>query len=290
MIRIAVVYATLGRPDLIQRSVARLERQTRPADRVVISAVNPTDVGEVATVHPDVDLLFGDKGLCAQRNRALLHLAGAADVTVFFDDDFVPADDYLAEIERIFLDHPGAAGVTGRVIADGIKTPGYSFDDGLALIARDGGWQDQPTTPGTGLYGCNMAIRMVRAEGLWFDEAMPLYGWLEDVDFGVRLSRCGDILVAHRAAGVHLGTKGGRNSGLKFGYSQIANPIHILRKGTAPRFFIWRLMAGNVLSNLLLSLRPEPYVDRFGRLRGNMLAIVDLLAARIDPRRMLQLD
>ena len=32
--------------------------------------------------------------------------------------------------------------------------------------------------------------------------------------------------------GVHLGNKRGRVSGLRFGYSQIANPIYLLQKGT----------------------------------------------------------
>ena len=64
----------------------------------------------------------------------------------------------------------------------------------------------------------------------------------------------------------------------------------MLRKGSAPRAYVWALMARNVASNMVRSLKPEPYVDRFGRLRGNIIAIGDLLSARINPGRMLQLD
>jgi len=34
------------------------------------------------------------------------------------------------------------------------------------------------------------------------------------------------------------------------------------------------------------SLRPEPWIDRPGRLRGNLIAIGDLLRGRLDPARI----
>jgi hypothetical protein len=41
--------------------------------------------------------------------------------------------------------------------------------------------------------------------------------------------------------------------------------------------------------NIVHAPRPEPYVDRRGRLRGNLLALADLLRARMAPERVLDL-
>jgi hypothetical protein len=62
-----------------------------------------------------------------------------------------------------------------------------------------------------------------------------------------------------------------------------------MRKGTASPRFALNLAARNMLANLVKALRPEPWVDRRGRLRGNFLALADVLRGRIDPRRILEL-
>ncbi len=141
------------------------------------------------------------------------------------------------------------------------------------------------------LYGCNMAIRLGAADGLRFDEMLPLYGWLEDIDFTYRVGRRGGRMVkAEAMAGVHMGTKGGRTSGVRLGYSQIANPVYMLRKRSVPQRLAWRLMRNNLFSNIGRSLWAEPHVDRIGRLRGNLIALCDLVTGRIDPRRILELE
>jgi hypothetical protein len=49
------------------------------------------------------------------------------------------------------------------------------------------------------------------------------------------------------------------------------------------------MMLRNCLANLGKSLRPEPWVDRRGRLRGNLLALRDLATGRLSPERILEL-
>jgi hypothetical protein len=39
----------------------------------------------------------------------------------------------------------------------------------------------------------------------------------------------------------------------------------------------------------LKSFKPEPYVDRFGRLRGNIKALFDLMRGKMTPERVLEL-
>jgi GT2 family glycosyltransferase len=139
------------------------------------------------------------------------------------------------------------------------------------------------------LYGCNLTVRLAAAEGIRFDEALPLYGWQEDVDFSYQLGRKGLLVHTNKLAGVHLGAKGGRTSGRRLGYSQIANPVYLLRKRTIPRRLAWRLMLRNLAANLVRSVWPEPYVDRAGRLRGNLAALADLAAGSLHPERILEL-
>jgi hypothetical protein len=53
--------------------------------------------------------------------------------------------------------------------------------------------------------------------------------------------------------------------------------------------FACRLMCRNMASNLVRSLWPEAHVDRHGRLRGNVLALVDLLRGKAHPQRILEI-
>jgi hypothetical protein len=139
------------------------------------------------------------------------------------------------------------------------------------------------------LYGCNMAFAASVCRTLRFDESLPLYGWQEDCDYTGQARRKGRTIIMPECRGVHLGVKAGRQSGVKFGYSQIANPIHIARRRnmTAKRaaVFIMRALAANTLRSL-----PTPGLfDYRGRLAGNLRAIVDLGLGRCDPRRILSL-
>ena len=271
--------------------IERLRRQTRPADRIVVVAVCDADLEGLSAAGP-VEIHFGPRGSCHQRNHGLAQLPADAGTVVFFDDDFLPADDYLAEATALLRTRPEIAGATGRVIADGVMGPGITFEAAELLLA-----EDALATPKAGdlrpmraLYGCNMAIRGESLGNLRFDEALPLYAWQEDIDFSARVGRRGALVASDHLAGVHMGEKIGRTSGRRLGYSQIANPVYLMGKGTMPRDLALRNMSGNVAANLLRSLRPEPYVDRRGRLLGNLLAVRDHLTGRLDPRRILEMS
>ena len=88
---------------------------------------------------------------------------------------------------------------------------------------------DSPLIEIYNLYGCNMALRLsaVYANGVNFDENLPLYGWLEDVDFSRQLAPFGKIIRNQRMIGVHLGSKGaafGNSNGI-FANRQSALPL-----------------------------------------------------------------
>jgi GT2 family glycosyltransferase len=132
-------------------------------------------------------------------------------------------------------------------------------------------------------------LAAVRAHGLRFDEALPLYAWYEDIDFTRALGHHGAILRLEGARGVHLGVKTARTPGFRLGYSQVVNPVYLARKGTFPWNHAIPSAARHCAMNLARSLWPEPEVDRWGRFRGNLMGLWDLLRGRAAPSRILSL-
>lgn len=288
-LRIAVGIATAGRPEILRAALAQQSRQSRPADRIIVCAPDAADVEDLAA--SSLEIVLGRRGLSCQRNEILAR-AGDCDVVVFFDDDFFPATSYLGEVEQLFARRGDVVLATGLVIADGIIGPGIEVTEAQRLLATEPG-----TPAGRSIvdvynaYGCNFAVRVapVLLNRIVFDENLPLYGWLEDVDFSRQLAPHGRIVRVAGARGIHLGSKRARQSGRRLGYSQIANPIYLSRKGTCAWSTALRLMGRNVAANCLRALRPEPYVDRRGRVAGNIRAVADLLAGRLHPTRVLNL-
>ncbi|WP_206929756.1 glycosyltransferase family 2 protein [Roseococcus thiosulfatophilus] len=290
--KIAIGIATRGRPAILGEVLAELDRQTRAPDRVLVCHVTPEDVADLPARFPGVEFLAQNPGgLPRQRNR-ILDAVPDCDLLLYLDDDFLPAPGWLAVLEGVMAAHPDCAVATGTVIADGAKGPGLTVAEGRALLAADTPPADtlavQPHFNG---YGCNMAVRLapMREHGLRFDERLPLYAWYEDIDLTRRLLPHGNILRLAGARGVHLGAKSGRVPGVRLGYSQVVNPIYLARKGSFPWNHALPSAARHCLINLLRSARPEPEVDRWGRFRGNMIGLWDLLRGRAAPERILDL-
>jgi GT2 family glycosyltransferase len=288
-LRLAVGIASLGRPAVLAQTLQRLRLQSRAPDHVVVCAPDSCDLQGAAQAYPGVTALAGPRGLACQRN-AILRNVQAYDVLVFFDDDFVASPDYLQNVETIMLNHADVVMTTGCLIEDGILGPGLTFDaaDWLVLGTRAGSASFGRIRDVYNGYGCNMSMRIapVIAHELAFDERLALYGWLEDVDFSRQLARFGRVVSTDATRGVHLGVKQGRQSGLKLGYSQVANPLYLIGKGTMSPARALTLIARNLAANTVRSLRAEPWVDRRGRLFGNIRAMFDLLMGRLDPSRI----
>ncbi len=286
--RIAVGIATKGRAAVLKEAIAELQRQVQQPTRIIVCHAEAADVAGLPPTD-GLELACVQAGLCNQRNAILDRLA-EEDAVVFFDDDFLPMPDYLAQTAAAFQRHGDVVVTTGAVLADGIMGPGLTVAEGRAILARDqaGATAVIPVENG---YGCNMAIRLapVRAHGLRFDVQLPLYGWLEDVDFTRRLGAHGRVVKVEAARGVHLGVKSGRGSGKRLGYSQVSNPVYLARNGTIS----WRratASAGrNLLANGAKAWRPEPDIDRLGRLHGNAIALWELVLGRMKPTRVLEL-
>jgi glycosyltransferase involved in cell wall biosynthesis len=286
-LRIAVCIATKGRAGVLVETLTEIRRQTRTPDRILVCYAEGADVTGLPN-WPEIGLIKGPQGLTAQRN-VLLDAATDCDIVLFFDDDFLPAPQYIDAIERVFCDHDEVIVTTGKVIADGAKGPGFSYDFARQVLAADLGGG-----PWSGLsaawcgYGCNMAIRSAKIRGIdaRFDERLALYGWYEDIDFTRRLGEHGKIIRVEAARGVHLGVKSGRTSGRRLGYSQVMNCVYLARKGTCPWKHALRSILKHLAVNLCRSVWPEAWVDRRGRLLGNLIALCDVCRGSMTPERV----
>jgi GT2 family glycosyltransferase len=289
---LAVAIATAGRRDILTQTIAFMNNQIRKPDEFLVCPARPEDVDRDGLSRYDgvVRIVDGAVGSSHQRNAMIE--ASKADVMVFFDDDFLPSASYLAEVEALFAADPRIMVATGHVVEDGALGPGLEIEEGQAILARDDFPGPFCAKPTFNAYGCNMAVRLAPAlrNGIRFDENLPLYAWLEDVDFSRQMAVHGLVVHATQLRGVHLGTKkAGRSPGRRLGYSQIANRIYIQRKGNMNFFQVWDGNIRNLSANLLKSFKPEPWVDRRGRLSGNLLALKDLMTGKLDPRKILDL-
>lgn len=301
-----VVVATRNRAQALQQLLTALSAQTCTPSSVTIVGVSDTDVTGVAShafrerTRLDV-LLAPAPGLCAQRNHGLRHVRAAREPSAgpffvaFFDDDYRPAQDWLERCRATFAERPDVAGVTGCVLADGVHGHSVTEEEALAYLKRE-----LPARPHwaagdaarelSSLYGCNMAFRDVVIESCNFDENLPLYGWQEDRDFTARAKSFGKMIYTPDCCGVHLGTRSGRVSGVRFGYSQIANPLYLWRKGTMESATCLRFVARHLVANSVRTLQRSELNDYSGRLRGNALALRDIVRGTCHPTKILSLQ
>lgn len=292
--KLAIGIATSRRPAILKQSLDLIAAQSLRPDLVVICPTEPDDIApESLSPSPyPICVVSAPAGLPKQRN-AILAAATGMDALIFIDDDFFLDRTYVAHAKALLENNPDVVLATGTLIEDGIHGPGLDPEDAARKLADHA--HRVPASgalmPHYGVYGCNMVVRLhaVRQLGVRFDERLPLYAWQEDIDFSRQLAPAGLIVKTPTLCGIHLGSKRGRTSGLKLGYSQIANPVYLMQKGTMSVGFASKVMGKNLIANLVRSLNPEPYIDRWGRCRGNWLAVFDMARGRIDPARILEI-
>lgn len=294
-LKVAVGIPTSGRRDQLRLTLENLAHQKQLPERVLVCPADPNDFDRAAAMALPFPVVCVEspRGLSVQRNAIVRMACEAEDVLVFFDDDFYATSDYIEQSSGLMASEADIAIATHHPTLDGASNRGITHDEAIRTIRRVEleplpSLRVGPTYAG---YGCNMVIRLslVRKHNIWFDENLPLYSWLEDVDFSRRLSPFGRIVECNRLRGVHLGTKCGRTSGVRFGYSQIANPMYMFRKGSMDLPYALRQMSRNVAMNTLFALWPEPWIDRVGRFKGNTIALRHLLSGELHPLKVTEL-
>ena len=289
--KIAVIIATVGRPAEAARWVRHCSEQTLQPSELIYSIARPEDLPE-GFANPSCLVIVGRGGLTIQRNAGMAALTTDPDIIAFFDDDYVPSRYCFEGISKAFTEQPDLVAVSGILLADGIHSAGIPYVDARRMVEefdRTHSWQPVTMTPLAGTYGCNMAFRASAIGGEQFDERLPLYGWQEDVDFSQRVARRGLMATCNLFTGVHQGSKGGRTSGRKLGYSQVVNIVYLMRKGTMPTGKGIANVVRNMIANHVKALKPEPWVDRKGRAIGNWKAILDVALRRDKPEKILDM-
>jgi GT2 family glycosyltransferase len=290
-LKTTVVICSANRPDVLAETVdSVLCGQSVLPLEIIVSVFNQTHVTEETRARPGVRVvLSGIQGTCAQRNAAAKVVR--TPYTLFLDDDVELAANFIESMERL-LDHDtDAVAATGFLVIDGARG-----DSGLdRLVARSYAlnYVRAQANYDHG-EGQNIFVRSEVFEKVLFDENLPLYGWLEDLDFATNILRYGRIIMNTETCWAHIGTPGGRTTGLRFGYSQVVNPFYLWRKNGKPG--LTRVIFGHWLRYLAYNYRremikhPSDRSDRTGRFTGNMIALRHVLAGKVDPSYILHVS
>lgn len=289
--RCAVIIATKGRAQAVNRALQFLQEQTHQPSVIVISATENADVQGVPAASPTVEYIFGPAGTSCQRNRALERVRDRCDIVIFFDDDFAPAPTWLEYCDHAFKSDSGVVGMSGTVLRDGALGEEVSWEEARQLVHGTAPAHAGETMIAEhgGLYGCNMAYRASAVRDVTFDERLVLYGWLEDKDFSRAAAKKGRLVICNDLIGVHLGLKSGRVSGKRFGYSQVVNAWYLYKKGVLSSKEAWSNLGKAVLANGAKSFSPEKHIDRLGRFKGNLIGLGHLMLGRCRPEKAAEL-
>jgi GT2 family glycosyltransferase len=285
-----VVICSVHRSATLEETLGSLSLQTVRPFEIIVSVPDrshvPVNVQGDARVRV---IQAAGKGLTIQRNSALEHVK--TPYTLFLDDDVELSPEFIESMQALFDADLGVVLASAATVGDGAEgDTGITRERAKTLLIN---FRPGRATSSRSAYGCNMFVRSTVLKRLGFDESLPLYGWLEDLDFSVRCRQAGRIVRNNKVGVVHLGTPSGRMSGLRLGYSQIANPLYLWSKLSEPslgtvlfRFWI-RYLVANAVYTALFWLRKRG--DRRGRLAGNVLALRDFLQGRMHPGQILNL-
>jgi GT2 family glycosyltransferase len=271
---VSVVIATSGRPHVLHDTIISIHHQTVTPLEVIICVPDTSSIGSQTAEY--VTVIHTQRGLTNQRNAGLR--AATGDFILFLDDDIELIREYLEICLRIMAQNPQIALVGGWAFLEGLDRAEALERINTEFPERD---SKGDFVPSESCYGCNMFVRSKIARLELFDEKLPLYGWLEDYDWSRRISRHGVIGWSATARVVHLRASTGRMNGCLFGYSQIANPLYLYRKGVMP--------FGNLASLWLRAIAGNIKGRRSPQLRGHILAFLDVLGRKVDPTRILEI-
>lgn len=301
-----IIVATKGRAKETYTLLDYLARQTHPIEKILIIGSEAKDIENLkdhSLAKENIALIqtSNKAGSCLQRNMGLNTLSTLTNqlsptswFVTFFDDDYRPSEAWLENAANSFIADSSLVGLSGWTMGDGVNTP-TGITEKVAQLCLNGSipplkqpWFGEYKEIDS-LYGCNMAYRGNAASTLRFDENLPLYGWQEDIDFSAGANKLGKLIYTNQCKGIHLGVSSGRTSGIRFGYSQIANPIYLINKGTMTYKFAWSLWQRNLASNIFRTITMNRTKDYKGRLYGNFLALRDLVLRRCHPMRVLDI-
>jgi GT2 family glycosyltransferase len=288
---ISVVIASINRPMVLEETLLSLKRQTQAPREIIISLVSESDCTEAAKRDPDIKVVYGPPGSTFQRNTGMRAIAPQSEYVLFLDDDMALSRHYLENCANVMEGHRDIVLIAGNVLE--LDTTRHAAERMIGEF--DAVPPAQKLTPVCHANGCNMFARAANAKTVLFDENLPLYALNEDYDWSRRLAARGRIVHASACAVVHLRTTVGRVSDRRFGYSQIANPYYLWRKGSIDHLSRvlkrhWgHAVPMNIFWSVFRSRSGPDRSQRRERLRGNLTAFVDIARGHCTPNRILDL-
>jgi glycosyltransferase involved in cell wall biosynthesis len=295
-LKTTVVICSANRAEVLSETLdSVIHGQSVPPCEIIVSVFDQAHVNEKTRAASGVRVVLSARpGTCAQRNVAakVVHTP----YTLFLDDDVELAPNFIESMERLLQEVEDAVAATGVMVVDGAGgDKGLDRESAKAYAVNyvpEHGNYDQGEGQQMSGRG-NLFIRTKMFDKVLFDENLPLYGWLEDLDFATNCLRYGRIVMNTGTCFAHLRTPGGRTSGLRFGYSQIVNPLYLWRKSGKPGLsnVIVQHWMIRIAYNCFYTLigKPSDRNDRIGRFRGNLIALGHLLSGKVDPSYILQL-
>lgn len=305
---VTVVVCTLMRPASVARFIASLKRQTQRPDMLMIVDASPDTATEdlvrsgdlVPAAARSVRYVRVDRslrGLTRQRNLALDLVT--TDLVAFFDDDIVLGERSLEELERV---HRAATvppvGVGARIANEqqpvnglwrtrrmlgivGSLVPGSYHASGMSVP-----WAFLPAgtaqAEGDFLPGGAVMWRTADARRVRFNDDFAGYAQGEDLEFSLRVSAYGKLLLAGAATVEHLHEPSARPKHYAIGYMAIHNRYAIHRrciKDRSLRHTAWFIYAWSV-DTLMLARHlvvPSRIGDTLRQIGGRCVATVDIL-------------
>ncbi|HML50756.1 MAG TPA: glycosyltransferase [Propionicimonas sp.] len=289
-----VVVASAGRAEVCSELADWSQNLVTPDGASVTWLLStPTEADAPPSLPPGWVALTGARGAAAQRNRALDAVPTEADYVFFFDDDTVPRQDFFAAVVAGFEAHTAWVAITANLARDGAaEKVEIGLAEASSELAASEYRGDTEFTKVSELYGCAFAVRWASLSLQRFEERFPLYSWLEDLDYARQAMLRGEMVKLNAAVAVHRGvSSGGRTQHLRLGYSQVANPALLVNKHTLPIGIALAKTLRPVVRNVIGSLVGSQTEFRRERLRGNWMAVSDLIGSRgkAHPERILDL-
>jgi hypothetical protein len=255
---VAVVIITYLRATVLRSTLTTWLTSRRKPDQFIVVDASPDAGARRTEILRDFTDLFAGRGsdylvadepsTTAQRNRAIEGLR--TDVVMFLDDESRPDPDYLDKVVEVFeLDERELiGGVAGserdeEAVASRLRA---RIKDAARLMARSFPMsRRQAFPPGVRLpeetkrlklrrvrqlYGLSMSVRTSLLAAERFDERMLRYGYCEDLDLSIRLSRTHALVQRTDAFFAHDQARAGRigaNARFLIGW---INPAYITEK------------------------------------------------------------
>jgi GT2 family glycosyltransferase len=238
-VRLSVVIATKGRPEILRRTLASIGRCEPPPHELIVVDGDPAGSAREPAEEAGARYLQTEPGLTRQRNAGV----GAAEgeVVVFLDDD-VDADPGLFAALARGYDDPEVIGATGVVVEEGAgrlvgkrsrlrRLLGRGPEGTMTRFGYPRRLLDQSVECDVEFMpGCLMSARRDAAARVGFDEDLPGYGLAEDEDFSYRLSREGRIRHLPGARVVHENTGFRTTDQRAFNRMVVTNRTYLFRK------------------------------------------------------------